>query len=345
MPDLPQQLAVGRNFIFRVANDGTLAGTGAFVLEHWDSGASPQQDVFAANAHCWAGRPFVDRLAISLGVESQRIEADLEFGLTDAGELAPDEIRIASERGVRTWSSQPVDLFVLEFDPRRPAVQDQRLREAIASAIDRGAIANVVLQRQAEPAGALLPQWISGYAFLFPAGPQSLAQNSPAAVKPAAPLVMVYDSQDAEARAVAERVVVDLRAAGIFAEAVAGSTPDGGAPAADVRVVRIPIAQPEPRAALALVLVLGALDAPASPSASAPSPAAPTTAIGSDASDPESLYAAERAALTDFRVVPIAHESEKWGLGATLRDWMATRWGDVRLEDVWLDLPPAANPQ
>jgi len=91
--------------------------------------------------------------------------------------------------------------------------------------------------------------------------------------------------------------------------------------------------------------VLGALDAPPSFSASAPSPAAPTTAIGSDASDPESLYAAERAALTDFRIVPIAHESEDWGLGATLRDWMATRWGDVRLEDVWFDLPPAASAQ
>jgi len=343
MPDLPQQLAEGRYFIFRVANDGMLAGTGPFVLEHWDSGASPQQDVFAANARCWAGRPFVDRLAISLGVESQRVEADLEFGLTDAGELAPDEMRLAGERGVRTWSSQPVDLFALEFDSRRPAVQDQRLRQAIAAAIDRSAIANVVLQRQAEPAGALLPQWISGYAFLFPAGPQSPAQNSPAAVKPAAPLVMVYDSQDAEARAVAERVVVDLRAAGIFAEAVAGNTPDGGAPAADVRVVRIPIAQPEPHAAL--TLVRGALDAPVALSASAPPEAAPGTANGSDASDPESQYAAERAALTDFRVVPIAHESEDWGLGAALRDWMATRWGDVRLEEVWLDLPPKASAQ
>jgi ABC-type transport system substrate-binding protein len=342
MPDLPQQLAAGRNFIFRVAADGkSLIGTGPFVLQYWDSGASPQQDVFVANAHCWAGRPFVDRLTISLGVESQRIEADLEFGLTDAGELAPAEMRRAAERGVRTWVSQPVDLFVLEFDPLRPAVREQRLRQAIAAAIDRAAIANVVLQRQAVSAGALLPEWISGYAFLFPAGPSSPEKSSDVAVKPPAPLVLVYDSQDAEARAVAERVVVDLRAAGISAGAVAGSSPDGGSPAADVRVVRIPIAQPEPQAALALVL--GELSASVSPSAGAPS--APANSISAQPDDPESLYAAERAALTDFRIVPIAHESENWGLGATLRDWMATRWGDVRLEDAWLDLPPAANPQ
>jgi ABC-type transport system substrate-binding protein len=327
MPDLPQQLATGRNVIFHAAADGTLSGTGPYVVEHWDLSASPQQAVFAANAQCSAGRPFTDRIAISLGVESPRIEADLEFGLADAGELAPAEMRLAAERGVRTWSSEPIDLFALAFSPARPAVQDQRLRAAIAAAIDRNAIANVVLQRQAVPAGALLPDWISGYAFLFPAGPPSPPQISPDAVKPPAPLVLVYDSQDAEARAVAERVIVDLRAAGIAATAVAATaSSSGGAPASDMRLVRIPIEQPD--APAALNLVLGALSAPAAA-----------------AEDPESLYAAERAALADFRVVPLAHESENWGLGATVRDWMATRWGEFRLDDVWLDLSPAANSQ
>jgi peptide/nickel transport system substrate-binding protein len=327
MPELPQQLATGRNFIFHVAADGTLSGTGPLVVDHWDSSASPQQVVFAANAQCWAGRPFVDHIAISLGVGSPRIEADLEFGLADAGELAPAEMRLAAERGVRTWSSEPMDLFALAFAPARPAVQDQRLREAIAAAIDRNAIANVVLQRQAVPAGALLPEWISGYAFLFPTGPPSPAQVSPDAVKPPAPLVLVYDSEDAEAHAVAERVIVDLRAAGIAASAVAGGANSSvGAPAADVRLVRIPIAQPDPPAALDLVL--GALSAPAAA-----------------AEDPEALYSAERAALADFRIVPLAHASENWGLGAAVRDWMATRWGDLRLDDAWLDRSPTANSQ
>jgi hypothetical protein len=43
----------------------------------------------------------------------------------------------------------------------------ERLREALASSLDRGTIAGVLLQKQAEPATALLPQWLSGYAFLF----------------------------------------------------------------------------------------------------------------------------------------------------------------------------------
>jgi peptide/nickel transport system substrate-binding protein len=343
-PDLPQQLATGRTFIFRVVGDGkSLVGTGPFVIDHWDSGALPQQDIFAANTRCWAGRPFVDRLAISLGVESQRIEADLEFGLTDAGELAPSEMRRAAEHNVRTWSSEPVDLFVLNFDSSRPGVHNERLREAISAAIDRNAIANVVLQRQAVPAGALLPEWISGYAFLFPAGAPLTSQNPATAVKTSAPLVLVYDSQDAEARAVADRVIVDLRAAGISAQAVASGV-STGASAADVRLVRIPIAQPEPQAALDLVL--GALSAPASASVDVQLAAMPpASAVSAQPADPESLYATERGALADFRIVPLAHAFENWGLGATVRDWMAPRWGDLRLEDVWLDLPPAANPQ
>jgi ABC-type transport system substrate-binding protein len=337
-PALPQQLATGRTFIFRVAADGTLVGTGPFVLDEWISAARGQA-TFVANAHCWAGRPFVDRIVVSLGVDAARIEADLEFGLTDVGELAPAEMRRAAERGVRTWSSQPMDLLVVEFAPLAPAVQDERLRAAIAAAIDRNAIANVVLQRQAVPAGALLPQWISGYAFLFPVSAQSAAQPTaqfaPTAVKPAAPLVLVYDPQDAEARAVAERVIVDLRAAGISAQADAGVAA-ASAPPADLRLERISIAQPDAQAAFALVL--GAIPAPVA--AIAPALAAAPSA---DAENPESLYADERAALEGFHLVPLVHESENWGLGATLRDWMATRWGELHLEDAWLDLAPAAN--
>jgi peptide/nickel transport system substrate-binding protein len=338
MPELPQRLAVGRAFIFRVAADGSLAGTGPFVLDEWIS-ATRGQATFVANTHCWAGRPFVDRVVVSLGVEASRLEADLEFGLADAGELAPAEMRRAAERGVRTWSSEPMDLFVVELDPYRPAVQDERLRAAIAAAIDRNAIANVVLQRQAVPAGALLPQWISGYAFLFPVSAQSAAQSgvpaAPAAVKPAAPLVLVYDSQDAEARAVAERVIVDLRAAGISAQADAGAIA-ANAPPADLRIERIPIEQPDAQAAFALVL--GAFRSPVA--AIAPALAAAPSA---DAENPESLYGDERAALEGFHLVPLVHETENWGLGATLHDWMATRWDDLHLEDAWLDVAPPAN--
>jgi hypothetical protein len=48
-----------------------------------------------------------------------------------------------------------------------------RLREALSSSLDRGTMAGALLQKQAEPATALLPEWLSGYAFLF-AGDRNL---------------------------------------------------------------------------------------------------------------------------------------------------------------------------
>ena len=55
------------------------------------------------------------------------------------------------------------------ISPRGAAAYDPRFTQALSLAIDRAAIVNVLLQRQGEPAGSLLPQWLSGYAFLFPA--------------------------------------------------------------------------------------------------------------------------------------------------------------------------------
>ncbi len=326
MPDLPERLAAGRNFIFHVASDGPLAGTGPFTLDEWAPDGAPGHAVFVANENCWMGRPFVESIEVSLGVEPQRIEADLEFGLADVADLSPAELRRAAQRGARTWSSKPVELLALVFDLQRPAVQDARLREAIALAVDRNALASVVLQRQAVAAGGLLPQWISGYAFLFPTavdmgGALSLAQSVASARAPGspapAPLVLVYDAGDAEARAVAERIAVNLHDAGIAMQAEAAKP--GGTPA-DARLVRVRITSPEPRAALVQAFeALGISNVP-----------------GPADNGPESLYSAERAALAEDRVIPLVHEMESCGLSAALRDWMPLDSGDWRLDDVWL---------
>jgi hypothetical protein len=39
--------------------------------------------------------------------------------------------------------------------------------EVLSSSLGRGTVVGVLLQKQAEPAVALLPHWLSGYAFLF----------------------------------------------------------------------------------------------------------------------------------------------------------------------------------
>jgi hypothetical protein len=95
------------------------------------------------------------------------------------------------------------------------------------------------------------------------------------------------------------------------------------APAADLRLVRHHIVAPDPAEALSDML----------PSLGEPAANLETL---------EQVYDAERAPIEAFRVIPLVHVSESYGLSPQVRDWMTPRWGGWDLADVWLD-PPAAS--
>jgi len=331
LPNLPAQLAAGRYFIFHSAADGTLFGTGPFRITKWAAGAgdSPAKLILAANESCWAGRPFVDGIEIITGVDAQQQANAIAFGQADVVELSAPQVRRAAQRGVRTASSDPAELFALQIEAARPSLQSPQIRQAISLAVDRASLADVVLQRQGIPAGSLLPNWLSGYAFLFPATmdlarSRELLTATGREFSRSAPLVLVYDFGDAEARAVAERVAVNLKEAGIAVQ-LSGQARSNAAKhlAADMRLVRQRIALPDSAVALPAVLAaFGELSA------------APET--------PDEEYAAERAPIDTYRIIPLVHVSESYGLGPQVRDWMPPRWGGWRLEDVWL-APAAAS--
>jgi peptide/nickel transport system substrate-binding protein len=327
LPNLLAVLARGRYFIFKTTTDGRIFGTGPFQVGDWPSGASSKV-VFTANETCWAGRPFVDEVDLTMGVNFDQQANAIAFSQADVVELPASQVRRATQRGVRTASSDPVELFALQFDTARRAVQDPRVRDAISLAVDRSSIANVILQRQGVAAGGLLPNWLSGYGFLFrvatdlPRAKELLTATGQEVSRPV-PLVLVYDSGDVDARAVAERVAVNLREAGIVAQ-ILGQTAVAKYSPADVRLVRYRLAAPDPGVALGELL-----------NALGESPSSLET--------PEQIYAAERAPIDAFRVIPLVHVSESYGLSPQVRDWMAPRWGGWRLEDVWLGPPSAAG--
>jgi hypothetical protein len=135
--------------------------------------------------------------------------------------------------------------------------------------------------------------------------------------------VLVYDSGDDEGRAVAERVAVNLKEAGIAVQLSAQTTGSATKPSAgDMRLVRQRIASPD--IAVALPALLASLGE-----------------ASSVLETPEQEYAAERAPIDAFRVIPLVHVSESFGLSPQVRDWMPPRWGGWRLEDVWLAPVPA----
>ena len=246
IPDLLEELASGRYFVYRVQPDGTLLGTGPFFVSEasqgfrieWKrqrfrpsrrqtrgcarAGVKALHLHFRANEETWSGRPFVDAIDVTLGVPPLRQLFDLQLGKADLIELSPDLVRRAMQENLRVWSSAPVTLYGLRFDELQPASADAKLREAVSLSLDRQTMANVLLQKQAEPAAALLPQWLSGYAFLFTMETNIDRAKEIRAALPAnvaagkEPLRLSVDASGDLAKLLGERVAVNARQATLY---------------------------------------------------------------------------------------------------------------------------------
>lgn len=338
-PNLLIELATGRSFIFYLEGE-TVFGTGAFRIADWQ----PQKRlVLIASEDCWAGRSFVDRIEVGFGVAPQQQLVDLDLGRADVVEVLPNLTRRVSQATARVMASAPVDLLALVVNPNAnakaapdgDAPPDTRLAQALSLAIDRAAIVNVLLQKQGEPAGSLLPQWLSGYAFLFPTTPniaqaKQLVQDRQhtGQVSNMRQMALVYDGADSIAATVAERIAVNARDAGITLT-VAAEKQGAASSKAELRLVRWRIDVPDAQQALQDFLARGGI------LQVSPAP----MAIDS----PEQRYAAERAAVDGGGIVPLVFLPEIFAVGPAVRDWMPPRWGGWRLEDVWLDTTPRAT--
>jgi len=318
-PDLLERLASGRSYIFTILRDGTVSGTGPFRIAGWLPG---QRAVFTANEDHWGGRPFLDAIEVQMGINLGQQLVDFALGKADLVELAPDQLRRAAQDGARIWTTSPIELLAIVPPDEVQDAPDTRILQALAQAVDRTAILNVLLQKQGEVAGGLLPQWLSGYAVLFAAAPDvERARQLLTEVRPA-PLVLEYDAPDLVARSVAERVALDASQVGLKLQVV-GTVPtsSGGR---RLRLARLRLAFPRPRGLLAAV--------------------AETLSPGDvgevrAAFSPEEQYVAEKKLIDSHRVIPLFHMPEISGLNPLLRNWMPTRWGEWRLEDAWLALP------
>jgi len=368
MPDLLEELASGRFFVYRVQPDGTLMGTGPFFVSASDAGAknsvtrgdeSRRGDTaraatgpasgfarlhFRANEETWSGRPFVDAIEVTLGVPALRRLFDLQLGKADLVELAPDLMRRARQENLRVWSSAAATLYGLHFDDAQPEIADAKLREAISVSLDRQTMANVLLQKQAEPAAALLPQWLSGYAFLFATeinlehGKGIRAGSPTDAAGGAGRLRLRVDAPGDLAKLLGERVAVNARQAGILLQAAnrapqrgaTNTTAAAGDPAAGVHLFAWHYSTLSPR--VELEKMVSALNFKESSENAASS------------TDPEQLYTRERKLLEERRVLPLVLLPEYVGLGQNVRDWMPTRWGEWHLAEVWLE-PPESHPE
>jgi ABC-type transport system substrate-binding protein len=363
VPDLLEHLASGRYFVYRVLAGGTPIGTGPFILGEAPGGAGQSADkptvsrtqpsggvasrsggghlFFRANEEAWSGNPFVDSIDVALGVPPLRAMFDLQLGKADLIELSPELVPRAKQANLRVWTSDPVTLYGLRFDDAQSAAADSRLREAFSLSLDRGTMASVLLQKQAEPAAALLPQWLSGYAFLFSVDTnlerakelrRTLPTNEAAGAEP---LRLRVDPSGDLPKLLGERVAVNARQAAIAVQVIArpaahlsSASATTSDPPSGVHLFAWHYSSLSPRAELDSMFAAYNLTEPSE--------------VNATSSDHEQLYTRERRVLNDRRVLPLVVQAESVGLGPTVRDWMPAPWGEWHLAEVWLDVPEPA---
>jgi ABC-type transport system substrate-binding protein len=329
-PDLPWDLVDIRYAVAIRTTAGALVGTGPFRLElagQRQPGTQGSQSRIALRAHedYWGGRPFVDAVTVAEGRAFADAMTSLELGRADFAAVRPTDLRRLVQRGLRSAASRPLETFALVFEPHRAAAADDRLRRALASSLDRAALSTVLLQRQAEPAGALLPSWLSGYAPIFQnAAPRSTASALPLEQRQ---LTLRVDAGDPLAQAVAERVAVDAREAGITIKVQA---PAGLAPRPDARLVRVACDATTPDRALAAIMTaLGSRTTALATSEAAPAAGAPI----------DTVYRIERALLERDIIIPIVHLPVLYGLGERVESWngpAVSPTGAWNLANIWL---------
>ena len=359
MADLLEELASGSFFVYRVQPDGSLMGTGPFfVSELANGGRGPSSSStaagdsnlaasspgankmthlrFRANEETWSGRPFLDAIEVTLGVPPLRQLLDLQLGKADLVELSPELVRRAMQDNQRVWSSVPVTFYGLRFDDAQPAASAAKLRKAMSLSLDRQTMANVLLQKQAEPASALLPQWLSGYAFLFTMETnidraKEIRATLPANMAAGAePLRLRLNAPGDLAKLLGERVAVNAREAAILVQVVnrpvtRSANAASSDPATGMHLFSWHYSSLSPKVELeSMVSTLNFGDSPEAAVSSA---------------DPEQLYEREKRLLEERRVLPLVALPEYIGLSQNVRDWMPARWGEWHLADVWLDLP------
>ena len=309
-PEMLAEVTLSRNAIVKRDSDEKVSGTGPFHIVDWQPG---KKLTLAAEEEYWRGRPFLDGIEIEMGRNFRDQATALEVGRAEIIEVALEQAHHFSSARGRMASSAPVELMALVFTRDVLSPDEKLLREAFGLSVERASIHSVLLQGAGQPAGSLLPTWISGYGFVFSSRADlQKARQLRDQVQTARIWTIGYDSTDSLARLLVERITLNAKDAGLSVVPVTVG-------ASDVRLARIPLASSDPWIALEGIAAQTGLSQGKNNGASV-----------------EELFAAEQAALASERVVPLFHMPAFYAASATLRNWAVRTDGSLELSHAWL---------
>ncbi len=311
MPNLPALLASDEFLIALVATaDGKTPvgaiGTGPFQATGFNNGVL----ALTANENCWSGRPFADAIEIRMHRAVREQWLDLSLGRADLVEVPAEQIRLAQQQKLTVLISPPVTLIALQVSDSG-ALANVKLRAAIAAAVDRSALFNVIFQKQGEVTASLLPQGLTGYSFLFPADQDLNKAHELRGGLTTAPLTL-HTEGDAAMQLAAQRIALNLHEAGFNVQVT-------NAQHADLVLRKLLIAGSDPAAALDRIVW-------------------DTGTIGSITEQTDAaLFKREQMILDDKRIVPLLCLPEAFASGPRVRDLHLRADGTPDLADASLE--------
>ena len=136
-------------------------GTGPYKFESWSVG----EDVkLTANEDYWGEGGEVTDITFRVIDDPVARRQALEAGDIDGYDLvAPADTAALSEAGFNVVARDPFTILYLGLNQEKEELQDVRVRQAIAHAIDKDALIAQTLPEGTEPATQFIPKSVNGY--------------------------------------------------------------------------------------------------------------------------------------------------------------------------------------
>jgi ABC-type transport system substrate-binding protein len=231
-------------------------------------------------------------------------------------EVPAEQLRQARDQHLTVVTSPPVSLLALAVADAG-ALFNPNLRAAIAMAVDRNALSNVIFQKQGEITAGLLPTELSGYGFLFsPERDVNKARELRGGLT--TPALTLSTENKPAMQLAAQRLALNLREAGINSQVASSGTPQH----ADMVLLRLTLQSNQPQPALeSLLRSVGV-----------------ATPVLEDS--PAGLYRTEHDFLETHTLIPLLYLPRAYAAGGRVRDLRLSPDGVPALAGVSLEDTP-----
>lgn len=211
---LPRHVAAGEASLDRSSLDTEPVGLGPFRLARWDRG---ERLTFTRNPYYWRGPAASPDLTVEIVPAAQTRLVLARTGALDVTEVTGFDVDVARGIPGATVVGRTTNVTdYLQFNLRRPALRDVRVRRALAAAIDRAKLAAAVYRGTLEPADSTqLDPRFRGTARL-PAYDPAAARRALAPLRLRLDLAIAGDWRNSASAAV--QIAANLAAAGVDAQ-------------------------------------------------------------------------------------------------------------------------------